>query len=261
MSRLVAYLGRPTPVAPLIFGGNHSLYHQSWEPKELLGGPARADGYGLVWYQDNRPRRLAEPRPIWNDEGLKATLGALSSGCVMGALRRRKQGDPGDRSGLTPLIHGQWTFTFDGQVPDFRRRHMRALRSSLPDALYGELRGSSESETLFLLVVAALQNGASPVQALCAAAGAVSSRVGRDEAQLAMALADGTSVVALLTSTVTRTNSLYVARGPAQAPNGIVLASEALDDGPSWERVPSHRAVVLGPDGRLEVPALGQFGH
>ncbi|MGD8320658.1 MAG: hypothetical protein PVJ02_09395, partial [Gemmatimonadota bacterium] len=186
MCRLVAYLGRPTPAAPLVFGGDHSLYHQSWEPRELLSGSRRADGYGVVWYQGDRPRRIAEARPIWHDEELEGTLDAVRSPCVLGALRVGAPGASGDRASVLPLVHGRWTFIFDGRVPDFRRRHMRALRTSLTDALYGELRGSSEAETLFLLVVAALQNGASPVQALCAAAGAVSSRVGRNEAQLTM---------------------------------------------------------------------------
>ena len=43
---------------------------------------------------------------------------------------------------------------------------MRAFRSHLPDDLYGHLAGSSDTETLFLLAVDAVQNGASRVDAL-----------------------------------------------------------------------------------------------
>ncbi len=230
MCRLVAYVGAPTRVAPLVYGGGHSLFRQSWEPRELLSGSVNADGYGVVWYADGSPRRIAEVRPIWHDEELEDTLEALESTCVVAALRNGTPGLPVDRASLLPFTHRQWTFVLNGFVPDFRKRHMRALRASLPDHLYAELRGASDAETLFLLAVAALENGAKPVEALCAAAGAVSSRVGKDEAQLAMLLADGRSISMVLTSTVARANSLYLGRRCGLAPGGTVLASEALDD-------------------------------
>lgn len=253
MCRLVAYVGEPTSAAPLVFGGTHSLFRQSWDPRELLSGSVNGDGYGVVWYADGRPRRIAEARPIWHHEGLERTLQVLESTCVIAALRNGTPGLPVDRAGLLPFTHRQWTFVLNGFVPDFRKRHMRALRASLPDHLYAELRGSSDAETLFLLAVAALENGAGPVEALCAAAGAVSARVGKEEAQLAMLLADGRSTSVLLTSTVTRANSLYVGRRCAQGPGGTVLASEALDGAAGWERVPAHSVVTLGVDQEVQV--------
>ena len=258
MCRLVAYVGTPTPVAPLVYGGTHSLFRQSWEPKELLSGSVNADGYGVVWYADGRPRRIAEARPIWHDEGLQDTLEVLSSSCAVAALRNGTPGLPLDRSGLLPLTYQRWTFVLNGFVPAFRERHMRALRASLPDHLYAQLRGTSDSETLFLLAVAALENGAQPVEALCAAAGAVSTRVGKEEAQLTMLLADGRSISMVVTSTVARANSLYVARRCAQGPGGTVLASEALDPAAGWERVPAHSAVTMAVDQEIQVrPVAG----
>jgi glutamine amidotransferase len=224
----------------------------------MLSGSVNADGYGVVWYADGRPRRLAEARPIWHDEGLEDTLEVLSSTCVVAALRNGTPGLPVDRAGLLPLTYQRWTFVLNGFVPAFRARHMRALRASLPDHLYAELRGTSDSETLFLLAVAALENGAQPVEALCAAAGAVSARVGKEEAQLAMLLADGRSISMVVTSTVARANSLYVGRRCAQGPGGTVLASEALDDVARWEPVPTHSAVTLSVDEEVRIrPVTG----
>ena len=54
----------------------------------------------------------------------------------------------------------------NGYVEYFRASHMRSLRSHLPDDLYGHLAGSSGSETLLLLAVAAIQSGASLAGAL-----------------------------------------------------------------------------------------------
>lgn len=257
MSRLVAYRGAPTRVAPLVFEGEHSLYRQSWRARELLHGPVHADGYGVVWYVDDRPRRVSEARPIWHGVELKGMLESITSGCVVAALRHGTPGLPADRTGLLPHTHGRWSFVLNGFVPHFRERHMRALRGSLPDHLYATLEGASDSETLFLLALAALENGATPVEALCASAGAVSARVGNDEAQLTMLLTDGVQLTVVVTSTVGRTNSLYLSRRCAQARGGVALASEPLDHDPSWERVPEHSTVVVGQGGDVDIRPVG----
>lgn len=245
MCRLIAYIGDPVSPADLVFSGEHSLYEQSWAPTELLSGSVNADGYGVVWYADSRPARIAEVRPIWYDDDLRPTLSALRSSCVVAALRNGTPGIPVDRSGLLPMIHDRWTFVLNGFVPDFRKRHMRELRSTLPDDLYSELRGPSDSETLFLLAVAMLQEGASLVEALEATARTVHERVAKDEAQLNMLLSDGDRIAAVRSGTGLVTNSLYVAERPPFAPNGVVLASEAPESGAAWSPVDGHSWIEV----------------
>ena len=258
MCRLVAYLGAPLKPAHLVFEGTHSLYQQSWAPQELLSGSINADGYGVVWYAEGRPARVAELRPIWYDADLRSTLSSLSSSCVLAALRNGTPGIPLDRSGLLPLVFEKWSFVLNGFVPDFRSQHMRALRAELPDDLYAELRGSSDSETLFLLAVAALREGATLTEALERAAKAVHDRVGRDaEAQMNMVLTDGERIAAVRSGTVLITNSLYFAKRPPFAPDGVVLSSERLDPGAVWEPVDGHSLIEIGPD--LEVRSEGLF--
>ncbi|NIP81163.1 MAG: class II glutamine amidotransferase, partial [Gemmatimonadetes bacterium] len=69
----------------------------------------------------------------------------IASACVFAALSNGTPGIPVDRSGLLPLVFERWSFALNGFVPDFRRSHMRALRAGLPDELYADLRGSSDS--------------------------------------------------------------------------------------------------------------------
>jgi glutamine amidotransferase len=245
MCRLIAYIGAPISPADLVFSGTHSLYEQSWAPTELLSGSVNADGYGVVWYSDHRPARIAEVRPIWYDQDLRSTLSALHSGCVVAALRNGTPGIPVDRSGLLPLVHNSWTFVLNGFIPDFRTNHMRALRSELPDDLYSELKGSSDSETLFLLAVAMLREGSSLVEALEATARTIHSRVGKDEAQFNMLLSDGDRIAAVRSGTGLLTNSLYVAERPPFAPNGVVLASEAPESGAVWSPVDGHSWIEV----------------
>jgi predicted glutamine amidotransferase len=255
--RLVAYLGAPISPAHLVFDGEHSLYEQSWAPRELLSGSVNADGYGVVWYADGAPARLAEARPIWYDEDLPRTLAAIRSDCVVAALRNGTVGIPIDRSGLLPMVLGRWSFVLNGFVPEFRRFHMRALREELPEDLYSELRGSSDSETLFLLAVAALRDGASMAEALERVARTVCDRVGKEtEAQLNMVLADGERIAAVRTGTTLLTNSLYFALHPPFAPEGVVLASERLAPGAVWEAVDGHSSLTIERDGSVASEVL-----
>jgi gamma-glutamyl hercynylcysteine S-oxide hydrolase len=256
MCRLVAYLGEPLSPAHLVFAGKHSLYEQSWAPRELLSGSVNADGYGIVWYADGRPARIAEARPIWYDGELIQTLAAISAECVLAALRNSTPGLPVERSAVLPLVLDRWTFVLNGFVPDFRRRHMRALRSTLPDELYAELRGVSDSETLFLIAVAALRAGASMVEALEATVKAVRQQVGKEEAQLNMVLTDGDRVAAVRSGTLLMTNSLYLAKRPPFAPDGVLLASEPPEASACWEAVDGHSWIEIARDGTVRSDVL-----
>jgi ergothioneine biosynthesis protein EgtC len=251
MCRLIAYLGAPIRASHVVFGGEHSLYRQSWEPRELLSGTINADGYGVAWYANGRPARLAEARPIWYDGELRQTLDAVSSSCIVAALRNATIGIPVDRSGLAPMLYDRWAFVLNGFVPDFRARHMRALRAGLPDDLYAELRGPSDSETLFLLAVARLLEGASMVEALSETVRAVCDRVGKAAARLNMVLSDGVRIAAVRAGTELVTNSLYAAERPPFAPDGVVLASEAPEAGACWQPVDGHSWIEIGPDGEV----------
>jgi len=249
MCRWLAYQGEDAPLAPLIYGGEHSLLRQSWAPRELLSGSVNADGWGVVWWAEGAPRRLAGSRPLWQEEGLQDVLEVTRSRCALAALRNTTPGIPGDSSGTPPLVREGWGFVLNGYVPGFRRRHMRALREGLSDARYATLRGSSDTETLFLRVLEALAGGATPSAALRQTAEAVVARLEEgEEAQLTMALSDGTGLTALSTSSVARTNSLYLARRHPVLP-GAVLASEALEDGAEWTPVPEHAVVRLEAGG------------
>jgi glutamine amidotransferase len=222
----------------------------------MLSGSVNADGYGVVWYAGGRPARIAEARPIWYDADLRQTLAAISSPCVVAALRNATTGLPVDRPSLLPLVYDRWSFVLNGFVPEFRARHMRALRSALPDDLYGELRGPSDAETLFFLTIANLRERRSMVEALTATVESVRARVGRSEAQLNMVLCDGATVAAVRTGSVLMTNSLYVADRPPFAPEGVVLASEPLEAGAAWCPVDGHSWIEIGTDGSVRTEVL-----
>ena len=74
MCRIVVYAGERGPVAPVMYGGEHSLHDQSFRPKELMDGSLNADGYSVAWYHEGQPVRVADDRPIWQNADLEQML-------------------------------------------------------------------------------------------------------------------------------------------------------------------------------------------
>jgi glutamine amidotransferase len=250
--RLVAYAGPPLPLESLVFHGEHSLFRQSWAPRELLSGSVNVDGYGVAWSDGSgEVRRLARAEPIWYDDDLRDVLGAVAAPVAQAALRNATPGLPVDRSALLPLVREGWAFTLNGAVPDFRAGHMRALRSGLSDARYASLTGVSDAETLFLHALEAMAAGASPVEALARTVEAVAARLGAGErAALTMVMSSHEGVfVAHRSVGGGPCNSLYLSESPGWAPGGLVLASEALDGVGPWRALPPQSDWVLRPDG------------
>ena len=255
MCRYVAYIGEAMPARALVFGGTHSLEKQSFAPKELLRGSVNADGYGVAWYHSGRPTRIREVRPLWHDPDLEGVLTYVRSPCMLAVVRNATVGIPVDRTGLAPLVSDQWTFALNGFIQGFRHTAMRRLRASLSDAVYARIEGTSDTETLFMLAIAELQQGASVGQALARVTERVLS-LAREltlEAHLNMILADGRTMAATRTSLGDATNSLYLASGGPLAPDGVLIASEPLDDIGDWQRVPPHHLVesAVGEDARV----------
>ena len=246
MCRLTAYVGNPMQADTLVFGGSHSLYEQSYLPAELTSGSVNADGYGVVWYRDHTPVRTGGSQPIWQDRDLQGVLAATWSRMILAAVRNTTPGILVDDSGNLPMTYGRWSFILNGYVEDFRASYMRTLRYGLPDDLYAELQGSSDSETLFLIAVSAIRNGANLGGALEHVRDVVLEALGADhQAQLTMILADGQNLTALRTASVESTNTLYVAVGHPDAPGGTLLASERLDGDASWKPVEPHQVLRL----------------
>lgn len=258
MCRLTVYCGPRQAVRPLVYGGDHSLLRQSWEPRELLSGSVNADGYGVVWHDGRSWVRIAQPVPIWQDEDLETLLGSVQTSIGLAALRNVTPGIPLGRSGLPPLTHGRHAFVLNGFVEGFRSHWMRGFRETLPDHLYGTLRGSSDSETLFMMAIARVEGGATLGEALRDLSSFVSTAVRADGmvAQLTMAFADSDGVSVVRTGSAASTNTLYFTNGSSLMAGGALVASEVLEREANWEAVPPHHLVEIDPTGAVKVTPI-----
>ena len=154
------------PVRPIVFGGTHTLVRQSYDAKEMGHGVHNADGYGVGWYHKGRPVRIREARPIWHDPDLKDVLSVRALDLLAGPGAERQPGIPLDKGEVAPFVFKRWSFGLNGYVRKFHTHAMRPLRSTLPDELYTQIRGTSDTETLFLLAIAEVWQGASLGMAL-----------------------------------------------------------------------------------------------
>lgn len=245
------------PVRPIVFGGTHTLVRQSYDAREMGHGVHNADGYGVGWYHEGRPVRIREARPIWHDPDLEDVLSCVRSACSLALVRSASPGIPLDKGEVAPFVFDRWSFGLNGYVRKFHTHAMRPLRSTLPDQLYTQIRGTSDTETLFLLALAEVRQGASLGTALARVAERACSLGVRSK--LNMVLADGEDLAVIRTSNIKETNTLYVAHRGMLAPGGTLVASERLDNDDAWQVVPPHSVleVSAGADPRItEVDAL-----
>ncbi len=185
-----------------------------------------ADGWGVGFFDDVRPRRWRSASPLWGDTSLASVAPALSSACIVAAVRSATVGMPIEPSASAPFTDGHWLLSHNGVVD----------RAVLPSTLEAESVVDSAILAAFIFN-RGLDNLAETV-----------ARVGSDDpnARLNLLAADGSRLLA-----TTWGDTLSVLRRP----DGVVVASEPYDDHPDWQDIPDRHLVEVS-DGRLTLTAL-----
>ena len=80
MCRLAAYLGPEISLGRFLMEPAHSLYRQSWEPKEMDEAVLNADGFGFGWVNPSKQTAVyTSTQPIWSDTNLASLSNSLHS--------------------------------------------------------------------------------------------------------------------------------------------------------------------------------------
>ncbi len=271
MCRLLGYLGAPIPLGKLVNEPPHSLFRQSWQPRELREATVNADGWGAGFYVegDLEPCLYRSTVPIWADANVPHLGRAIRSSCLLAAVRSATDPLSVAQANTQPFASGPLAFLHNGFIEDFRRRLRRRLCDELSDARHTQIEGTSDSEHVFALIGHHLDRrlGQGPRAEAIAAdvlldavRGAVHQIMGwareaEAKALFSIAITDGVTLVALRASTHPDPPTLYLlGAGSALAP-GVVVASERLNDDPAWRSVPPGTAVVVEAGGAVrEVP-------
>ena len=227
MCRHLAWLGPARPLAALVMERPHSLLRQSWAPRRQRYGTVNADGFGAGWYVPGleRPVQFRRAQPMWTDRSFASLAPAVSSGCVLAAVRSATPPQPVEESGAAPFLlqaaAGTGLFSHNGAVDP------ALVRDLLPPPARS---GGTDSALLATLVTGALDAGRALPDALAAAVLAV--RSGR----LNLLATDGRELAA-----TTWGDSLSWIRRDG----GVVVASEPDDDDPGWVDVPDRHLLTV----------------
>jgi len=268
MCRHLAWLGAERTLAEVVVDPPFGLLHQSWAPRRQRHGRINADGFGVGWYAPAvrpQPARYRRAVPMWTDASFASFAGAVTSGCLLAAVRDATVGMPIEESATAPFAHGSLLLSHNGRAdPDV----LMALLAGRPDAPVPDSR--CDSALLAALVWERALAGAGLAEAVAevvttvgakAAARAAAKDAGGQATptRLNVLATDGRQIVA-----TTWNDTLWYRRDPT----GVLVASEPDDDtvtgpadtatGPAGDgaRHDSDRAgqADAGPGVWVEVP-------
>ncbi len=157
MCRWIAYIGEPIFLDSLVTQPSHSLVKQSLNSKlnitptgKLLS--TNGDGFGIGWYGSrDEPGVFKDDLPAWHNENLKHLCHQVKSHAFFAHIRATTTGDI-QRTNCHPFSYRNWLFQHNGHVTDFEKIR-RELQFDINPTLFPMLKGTTDSETFFLLAL------------------------------------------------------------------------------------------------------------
>lgn len=261
MCRLVAYLGVPISLHPLLYEPEHSLVVQSYQPREMISGVVNADGFGVGWYgsPDQEAFSYRHTIPIWNDINLPSLSRYIQSDCLLAYVRSATPGQALDLSNSQPFGYKNLLFIHNGRIENFRQTLYRKIRTKLSDEIYNWISGSTDSEHILALVMERLR--ANPDEQIDTALHATLLDLQAwaeelyTEVSANIVISDGKQLVAARYTTKSPAPSLYWLQNARQFPNSVIIASEPLFKG-GWQSFSENSIIRVGAECGVEIRYL-----
>lgn len=249
MCRWAAYHGAPIFLSEIVTDPTHSLITQSHAATHCHT-PTNADGFGVAWYdQKPEPGLYRDVYPAWSDPNLRSLAAQVRSGLFMAHVRA-STGTATSRNNCHPFACGQWSFMHNGQIGGFDTFRKEA-DMMIPDALYGNRKGATDSEALFLVAAGlgletcartAMEKATGQFEAKARAANALPAM------RLTAALSNGEKLYAVRYASDEFAPTLYYRWSESRM--GWAVVSEPLDDGEAdWVPVASGSFVTIDQNG------------
>ena len=274
MCRLAAYCGPSIPLENIVINPDHSLVVQSQVAEEAKLA-VNGDGFGLAWYDPStalrggslctstldvpniQPALYKEVMPAWANPNLLHLCRAISAPVFLAHVRASTFGGASYQN-CHPFTHGRWSFVHNGQIGGFNILR-RQLESLLPDALFTERLGITDSELLFLLMVAnGLQDD--PHRACRAAIRCIRDLHDNHKdklppLRLTFVVTDGETLYGCRYSSDGKSPTLYACSDLDHG--GVVLASEPLDGAQyQWRMVGEGMMLEVNRSGVGEIAPI-----
>ena len=259
MCRLAAYLGPAISLQQFLIDPPHSLFRQSWEPRELKYAKLNADGYGFGWFgQDGQPAVYTQSAPIWADGNLPTLARTLYQTLWIAEVRSATVGNPVHSLNTPPFCDRQQLFIHNGFIGGFHQQIRPRMLQLLDPDIIADIRGNTDSEYLFACLRQIHRNdpGLQPASGIRKLYAQVAEMLADRPALLNLAVTDGSCIYAARHALNHESPSLYYTTGDPDFPGGQLVASERFSDDPAWQAVPAHHVLVLRPNQPPELLAL-----
>ena len=259
MCRLAAYLGPAIPLQQFLLDAPHSLYRQSWEPRELVYARLNADGYGFGWYSpDGTPSIYTSTFPIWADSNLPSLARSLTSTLWVAEVRSATAGNPVHQLNTQPFCDNARLYVHNGFIGEFHRQVRHELMRTLAPGISADILGNTDSEYLFACLRHIMQSddGLQPEDAIRRLFTLLEGMVGELPALLNIVISEGQRLYAARHGLNHASPSLYYTTDDARFPGGQVIASERFSEDGAWQTVPEHHILILDTQRQPELLAL-----
>ena len=141
----------------LLFKPKNSLINQSVKSHESEE-PLNGDGFGVGWYTpeaNDMPGLFVSVRPAWNDRNLQYIAPKIVSDCIFAHVRAASN-TPVNELNCHPFHFGNYLFMHNGDIEGFQKIKREMVRH-LPDNIYANIEGLTDSEHLFALFLHQLE--------------------------------------------------------------------------------------------------------
>lgn len=262
MCRFVAYIGEnPLLIGGLLIEPGNSLIKQSRNATKDQY-KVNADGFGMAWYNSkitNEPAIFRSIQPAWNDSNLIALAKIIESKCFIGHIRSSTIGDI-TKSNCHPFRYKDYTMVHNGTIDGFDKIR-RSLMAELSDELFLEIKGNTDSECLFFLIMQYVYIKKLPLSEAIGEAFKWVDNVQEEEesSRLNIVITNGVEMIA--TRFVTKDKRALSLNYSKYDDESIVIASEDLDDHlHQWHEVPVNHYVQIKNDGKdLKIVAFNDY--
>ncbi len=273
MCRLLAYKGTLIAIDELLYKPKNSLINQSVNAKEIEE-PLNGDGFGIGWYAQElniEPATFVSLNPAWSNRNLRNLAPKIKTECLIAHVRAASVGEVSE-SNCHPFQYKSLLMAHNGGVEQFSKMK-RDLRANLTDELYNWIKGQTDSEHIFALLVSrvltehktitidsvieAFEYTFNTLKALM-----VKHDI-KEEAYLNMVVSNGDFLVATryVTNPAEDPLTLYHSEGgryvvedgisnmvaPQDDDQAVLVVSEKLTDDAHWTMVPKNHFVIVEP--------------
>ena len=254
MCRFVSYIGKdPLLIGDLLIRPENSLIKQSKNATKDQY-KLNADGFGVAWYDhavSNKPAIFKSIKPAWNDNNLIHLSNIVKSKCFIAHIRASTIGDVAERN-CHPFLYKEYTMAHNGNIDNFNDIR-RLLYVQLSDEFFLSIKGNTDSECLFFLIMEYVHAGSG--MSLAAATRKAFKWIieaqkaqGKDDySRLNIVISNGDEILA--TRFVTKGNKAFSLSYSIESDNSLVISSEPLDDHfAEWSDVPVNHYIRVEKD-------------